>query len=147
MKCLTRAAEIVREDMFKSGDLFNGSFSQGCQESSVSPSLLTLVDMILQGTNETFHYHGNHQAALTVSQLLKFNSVKHGWKSTDGSVQHNKSQETPLPLYLGILIHAKTRKKGITVEPLLSGHPSLSGHFLKSQIILVSLNCSIRYLY
>ena len=39
-----------------------------------------------------------------------------------------------------------------TVEPLLSGHllsghPSLSGHFSKSQIISVSLSCSIRYLY
>ena len=57
MKCLTRAAEIVREDMFKSGDLFNGSFQQGCQESSVSPLLLRLVDMVLQGSNEIFHHH------------------------------------------------------------------------------------------
>ena len=38
-----------------------------------------------------------------------------------------------------------------TVKPLLTGHllschPPLSGHFLKSQIISVSLNCSIQYL-
>ena len=32
MKCLARAAEIVRQYMFKSGDFFNVSFSQGCQK-------------------------------------------------------------------------------------------------------------------
>ena len=29
---LTRAAEIAREDMFHSSDLFSGTFSQACQQ-------------------------------------------------------------------------------------------------------------------
>ena len=42
-----------------------------------------------------------------------------------------------------ISIYSRTSISG----HLLSGQPPLSGHFLKSQIISVSLNCSIRYLY
>ena len=70
---LTRAAEIVREDMFHNTDLFSGTFSQTCQQHkqrSVSPSLLTLVNMIPGGTNEQSHEQGNQQAALSIAQLL-----------------------------------------------------------------------------
>ena len=108
---LVRAAEIVREDMFNNSDLFNGTFFQACQQRSVSPSFLTLVNMILEGTNEQSHEQGNQQAALSIAQLLKFNSIKHGRRSTDGSVRHSRNQETPLPLYLGVLMHVKTRRK------------------------------------
>ena len=99
---LARAAKIVRDDMFNNSNLFNGTFSQAlCQQSSVSPSLLTLVKMILVGTNEQSHEQGNQQAALFIAQLMKFNSIKHGRRSTDGSVRHSRNQETPLP-YIGI---------------------------------------------
>ncbi len=117
MKSLARAAEIVREDMFNNSDPFNGAFSQACQQRSVPPSLLTLVNMILEGTNDKSHELGNQQAALSIAQLLKFNSGKRERKSTDGSVRHCRNQETPLPLYLGVLMHVKTRKKEL-VEKL-----------------------------
>ena len=82
----TRAAEIVREYMFNNADLFIETLSEACQQRSVSPSLLTLVNMIPVGTNEISHEQGNQQAALSIAQLLKFNSIKHGRRSTDGSV-------------------------------------------------------------
>ena len=94
---LARAAEIGRDDMLNNSDLFNGTFSQACQQRSVSPSLLTLVKMILVGTNEQSHEQANQQAALSIAQLIKFNSIKHGRRSTDGSVRHSRNQETPLP--------------------------------------------------
>ena len=82
-----------------------GHFSKhAIQQRSVSPSLLTLVNMILEGTKEQSHEEGNQQAALSIAQLLKFNSIKHGWRSTDGSVRHTNNQETPLP-------HVKPRRK------------------------------------
>ena len=65
---LTRAAEIVREDMLSNSDLFNGTFSQACQQRSVSPSLLTLVNMIPVGTNEQSHEQGNQQATISIAQ-------------------------------------------------------------------------------
>ena len=50
---LARAAEIVKDDMFNISDLLNGTFSQACQQRSVSPSLLTLVKMILVGNEQS----------------------------------------------------------------------------------------------
>ena len=93
--------------MFYNSDLFNGTFSQACQQRSVSLPLLTLVNMIIVETNE----HGNQQAALSMAHLLKFKSIKHGRRSADGSVKPCRNQETPLPLYLGVLMHVKTRRK------------------------------------
>ena len=46
------------------------------------------------------------QAALTLAQLLKFNSVKHTHK-TEECTQHDKSQETPLPVHIGVMFHMK----------------------------------------
>jgi len=51
------------------------------------------------------------QAALTSAQLLKSNNVKHARKTEEGT-RHFKSQEAPLPVYIGVMLHVKTRKNG-----------------------------------
>ena len=50
---LARAAKIVRQDILShnSNSLFNGAFKKGCQESSMPPTLLSLVAMIQNGPN------------------------------------------------------------------------------------------------
>ena len=52
------------------------------------------------------------QAALTLAQLHKFNSVKHTRK-TEECTRHVKSQETPLPVYIGVMLPLKTRKRDL----------------------------------
>ena len=52
------------------------------------------------------------QAALTLAQLLKFNSVRHTRK-TEECTRLVKSQETPLPVHIGVMLHMKTRKRDI----------------------------------
>ena len=47
--------------------------------------------------------------ALTISQLLLFNTVKH--LSVAGSACHNTERETPLAINLGLPVHAQTRSK------------------------------------
>jgi len=54
--------------------------------------------------------------ALTIAQLLKFNSVKHRRAAIDSRsaprpVRHAATQETPAPTYIGIMLHAHTRKR------------------------------------
>ena len=49
-----------------------------------------------------------NQAALTVSQLIRFNSVVQRHKDLQ-AIYHTKNRETPL----GLLVHAETRKKGL----------------------------------
>ena len=56
--------------------------------------------------------------ALSISQLIVFNAVKHIRKSSEISTstatviktRHNPTQETPLPLYLSMMLHSETRK-------------------------------------
>ena len=68
--------------------------------------------MILDGTNITDQIgieKGGTSAALVISQLLMFNSVKHG-RTGSTKVRHNVDKETPLPMYIGLAIHAHTRQ-------------------------------------
>jgi len=91
---------------------------QDCKIMSLARAAEIVMDhMILVGTNDQSHEQGNQQAALSIAQLIKSNSIKHGRRSTDGSVRHSRNQETPLPLYLGVLMYVKTRRKEL-VEKL-----------------------------
>ena len=54
-------------------------------------------------------------AALSISQLLMFNSVKHARAvDSSGTVCHSRDRETPLPLYVALKIHAVTRNRNLT---------------------------------
>ena len=108
---LAKATTIVRRVVFQIKEEFNGLFNSQCQEHSVPKSLLALVNMVLNGPNINSQSSAStFQPALTLSQLLFFNSSEGmRYKDTE-SVRHNKQQETPLPIYLGMVIHTKTRK-------------------------------------
>ncbi|WAQ98989.1 hypothetical protein MAR_023362 [Mya arenaria] len=112
---IAKVAEIVRLDMFDNVSLFNGSFPPQCQEHVIPKSLKALVDMVLQGLSikdQSAKEGSDLQAALTISQMFLFNAVKHSrHASTSGQVRHKADRETPLPLYIGLKLHAATRKK------------------------------------
>ena len=46
-----------------------------------------------------------------IAQLLYFNSVKRS--QTNSSIRHIKEREAPLPIYISMLIHAKTRSRDL----------------------------------
>lgn len=58
-------------------------------------------------------------AGMVLSQLLIFNVVKrHREPQSDATAtRHDPSRESPLPVYLGLLVHTETRKK-ILVDKL-----------------------------
>lgn len=120
---LVRAAQVVRREMFETTFTFDGAFQADCQKDSVTPSLLALVNMILDGANIKHQTQlantSTTTAALTVSQLLVFNSVKHARSVESTSVRHSRERETPLPLYLSVKIHAVTRSRGL-IDTLFS---------------------------
>ena len=112
---LARAANIVRRDMLNMTTAFSGSFDTLCQEESVPNAIIALVSMILNGP--TIHEQSSHSSTaaptLTISQLLRFNSCACRRLST-GSVQytkHSHKRETPVSVYLGVMIHTKTRRR------------------------------------
>ena len=107
---LARAAKIVRNHMFEDAKPFTG-LTEGCQKESVSSLLLALI---LEGPTITDHDERTTLATLSIAQLIKFNSIKHRRKepSTEAiSVRHNSAQETPLPIYVGLMLHGHARKK------------------------------------
>ena len=50
------------------------------------------------------------QATLTISQLLQFNSYVSNRSGSSHHDRHNRYRETPLPIYQGLSIHARTGK-------------------------------------
>ncbi len=110
---LAQAAHIVRKDMFKTQLSFNGSFSDSCQEKSLPQLLLTLVSMILEGPNIENQSCRSSIPSLSIAQLLRFNSIRQARKDAtqDTHIRHNVNQETPLPIYVGLMLHAHTRKR------------------------------------
>ena len=76
--------------------------------------LLGLVNMILEGPSIKDQSENTTPAALTIAQLLKFNSVKHkraAIGSTPSTVRHATTQETPVPTYIGLILHARTPQR------------------------------------
>ncbi|KAK0061124.1 hypothetical protein Bpfe_009285 [Biomphalaria pfeifferi] len=72
------------------------------------------MQMILQGPSITSN-KGKNQAALSLAQLASFKAVKTEGKrsraNTSTTNKHSKNREPPVPVYVGLTIHAQTRKK------------------------------------
>ena len=49
------------------------------------------------------------QAALTIAQLVQFNTYVHRHEGEVKRERRNVFRESPLPIYVGLSIHAKTR--------------------------------------
>ena len=109
---LSRAVKIIRRDIFNApSSTYNGKFDKQCQQDSIPVSLATLVAMILFQPNiESQSNPYEAQATLSISQLIKFNCSARRRKGKT-AIHHNIDHESPLPLYLGLLLHAKTRKR------------------------------------
>eukprot|EP00795_Rhopilema_esculentum_P004946 gene4946-21289_t len=60
----------------------------------------------------------NSRAATSISQLIRFNTIRKEKKHNGivEKIRHMKADETPFPLYIGLMIHSKTRKKGLVVN-------------------------------
>lgn len=116
---ISRAAKIIRRDLLDMEKMkYSGTFDENCQENSVPQSLRYIVEMMMCGgpsfqENEAqYCEEEENQAALSVSQLIRFNSVIRRRKNSS-AIFHSKERETPLPTYIGLLLHAETRKRGL----------------------------------
>lgn len=101
--------------MFQKRNNFSGSFGPKCQEESIPMSLLTLVAVIINGPIIEAQSSASSmpQPILTIAQLLMYNSfIRRRINLTSTSTyRHNQERETPLPIYLGVMIDTKTRKR------------------------------------
>jgi hypothetical protein len=118
--CLTRAAKIIRKELLryrnKKKDIKSDEFSIGNERNAVSTPIYTFINMILNESNLLLsHEHlEESNASLTICQLLQYNIKRNS--TTTKVATKRKSNETPLPLYIGLMIHSKTRKKTLIEE-------------------------------
>ena len=101
--------------MFEKEATFTGSFDHDCQEKSVLQTLLTMVSMILDGANIRSQSGGGvSQAALSTAQLLCTTLIALSVEEMEVLLFiTTKNRETPLAIYVGLTVHAMTRKRGL----------------------------------
>ena len=110
---LSRAADILRKSLLeRESKEFDGEFHLDSKSLFVPQVLSSFVDMILQGTNINKNKKYLEQANLTISQLIDQNIMKRTRDNTTANY-FCKARESPLGVYLEMMVHAKTRKKGI----------------------------------
>ena len=108
---LAKAAQIIRKDLLRHEQQFNGDISKERQFEGISSSTFQLISLIIEGGNaQDYTPKYPEKIIANLSQLVMFNTVKNKRKETVSHVRHSKLKEPPLPVYLGMLIHNKTRK-------------------------------------
>ena len=112
---LLKATRIIRRDMSDTKSMFNATFNNSCQQESDPESLKTLIGMILGGPDIKTRSSNmtEAQTSLSISQLMLFNATKRRRDNgtTGASYYHSRDREPPLPIYLGLMTHAETRKR------------------------------------
>ena len=108
---LAKAAQIIRKDLLRHEQQFNGDISKERQFEGISSSIFQLISLIIEGGNaQDYTPKYPEKIIANLSRLVMFNTVKNKRKETVSHVRHSKLKEPPLPVYLGMLIHNKTRK-------------------------------------
>jgi len=117
---VAKAAGILRRHMLDHKSTFDGTFHKGCIEEAFPASLLQFVGMVEHGADIKSQLRfGASKTDLAIAQILQYNCYAR-YKEGATTHRHLKDHETPFPVYIGMSIYAKTRKKKL-VE-MLHGH-------------------------
>ena len=111
---LSKAAKIVRRDMFSTESKFQNSLENNCQQKSTPQSLRSSVGMGLGGSNIQTQTNNSFelQAVLSVDQCIFYNRTFRHRKQATGTY-HNTMREPPLRIYVGLSLHGETRKRSL----------------------------------
>ena len=117
---LGKAAKILRRHMLDHKSTFDGTFHEGYIEQAIPPSLLQFVGMVEHGADIKSQLRfGASKTDLAIAQLLQYNCYAR-YKEGAATHRHSKDRETPFPVYMGMSVHAKTRKR--TLVEMLHEH-------------------------
>ena len=99
---------MFREILKNKIKTFNGHFDVGCQEVYVTPAIQAFISTLMRGSSAENTYDYYKQAAVTVGQMIAFNTTIGSEKASTISY-HSFQEEPPLPVYLAMMMHNKTR--------------------------------------
>ena len=108
---LNKAAKILRRQMINQEFAFGGRFYDGCVEDSLPPALLEFICMIEHGVDiQSQLRFGASKTDLATAQLLQYKCYAR-YREGAKTFRHSKERKTPFPVFMGMSIYAKTRKK------------------------------------
>jgi hypothetical protein len=108
---ITKAAKILRRRMVDHKSSFCGTFNDQCVENSMPSVLLQFVSMIEHGADiKTQLKVGASKTDFAMAQLLQYNCFAK-FQEDGKLLRHSKDRETPFPVFLGLSVYSKTRKK------------------------------------
>ena len=111
---LAKAAQIIRKYLLRHKQQFNGDMSKEREFEGIPSSIFQLISLLIEGGyTQDSTPECSEKIIGNLSQLVMLKSVKNKRKETVSRVCHSKLKELPLPVYLGMVIHNKTRKKGL----------------------------------
>lgn len=108
---LGKAAKILRRHMTDHEFIFDGRFHESCVTDAVPPALLEFVCMIEHGADIKSQLRfGASKTDSAMAQLLQYNCYSRHREGAS-TYRHSVERETPFPVFLGMSVYAKTRKK------------------------------------
>lgn len=117
---IAKAAKILRKKILEHQSKFDGTFGEGCIKYAIPPSLLQFISTVEHGADIKSQLRfGSSKSDLAIAQLLQYNCFA---KEKEGATvhRHSKDRETPFPVYMGMAVYAKTRKR--TLVEMLHDH-------------------------
>ena len=113
-RVLYKAAKIVRHELFQNEEIFDGDVSLERQSASVPSVLTELIAMILEGGASNRNLSAKLEEVSTyISQVIRYNSVKRTRADSVETFRHSIENEPPLPVLIGLTVHAKSRRKSL----------------------------------
>ena len=76
--------------------------------------LVALVSMVLEGPNikeQSCKSPAHTKVAVSLSELLMFSTVKIAKATGSAPIHHMQARETPLPIFIAMELHTRTRGK------------------------------------
>ena len=98
VKLLDKVIKLIRKVVSLQQNIFDGTFSSNCQVNSVPKELLTLVNMLIEGTNINAKVT---QPTFSTAQIIMFNFNPNKKLNSNASAPetkvtyHSKKRETP----------------------------------------------------
>ena len=113
IKKVRSIVQPIRDHMFELKGGFEGSLIKQDQERSVSPFLLTLISMTIDG--EVGLKNKCSYATLTAAELITFHARKVQKSKTNFSSvarrTHKNDRETPVTIYIGLKLYSAVRSR------------------------------------
>ena len=113
LKQLRNIIQPIRLDIFSMKNSFSGTLNENDQVETVSPHLLNLTSMLIDGQ---VNLEGKcSQPALTVAQIITFNirRLEKSKQPCSTCHAHKKERETPSVIYISLKIYATVRSRSI----------------------------------